>query len=368
MDCRSRKPRDLISKNIRGCHICIALIGFHKGSIVKHDQKKRSYTQIELDTARALGVRILPFILRDSEDNRNAWPAKFNNLEDSDVQAWRRECAAGITTDSFDATEIPDVLPAVTRQICKWEFSKRMRLQRGLVILSISILAVVTVFAAFDGSREWLLSRILAYHDPIVFQHSRDSKYNYARLFEGRSDIQDNSNMRMEIATARKSFEMFANTLGSFRQYEPDYAEAAARGVQLRFVVTDFSEANRSNWESFQNSTENTPENIVETRANAANIRKMIRELKKRFPSNVDYRLSRQPILYTTWVRDPDLPDGMAHVGVHFYGKTSQADWPAFRVSSKTGGNQLQMLKKQFETIWSEALPDQEDTLRRLTQ
>jgi hypothetical protein len=354
-------PAQLSAKNIAGCHFCIAIIGFQRGTISSRDARGRSITQIEIDTARAKGVRILPFVLRNTEQNCRAWPAEFNQLADEKVQRWRSEFETETTSEFFDAHEMPDVLPAVVRQIGKWEQRQRSLLQRLLLGLAAALATMILIVLISAGARDWLLSRLHQFHDPVVFQGSRDGRYKTARLLENRSDIQDNTNLRDEIGAAHNSFVMFSNTVTSFRQYESDFAAAAQRGVHLRFVVTDFSDDNRANWESFQKALEDSPQNLVETKASAANIRQLIRALGKSYPKNVEYRLNKKPILYNLWVRDPAREDGMAHIGIHYYGKIGQTYWPAYRVSRRTGGNQLKVLQDQFEVVWQNAVEDPEN-------
>jgi hypothetical protein len=198
-------------------------------------------------------------------------------------------------------------------------------------------------------------SRFLAFNDPILFQNSRDGSYKVARLLEGRSDIQDNTNFRKEIHDTTQSFDVFANTFTTFRDYESDFDELAKHGVRLRFVVTDFSEENRANWEAFNNATEVTGAIREETLSNARNIRDLILDLKAHYPRQVELRLNRKPLFYTLWVRDPEARTAMAHLGITYYGKKST--WPAFRMSHRTGDAQLKSLQEQFEIIWNDAKP-----------
>ncbi len=350
-------PAELSARNISGCHFCVAIIGFQRGTLSTQDAQGRSITQIEIDTARTQGVRILTFVLRNTEQNRQAWPVAFNQLADERVQRWRQEFETETTSEFFDAAELPDVLPAVTRQITKWEQRQRSRLQRLLagVIFALGIMVLLVGMSA--GARDWLLSRLHSYHDPIAFQHSRDGQCKVARLLEGRSDIQDNTNFREEILATRESFCMFANTFSIYRDYETDFKTIVVRGVRLRVVLTDFAETNRTNWEGFNQATEGTPRVNDETLANAANIREMIHKLRRDFPDRVEIRLHRRPLLFTLWVRDPLLPSGLAHLGVLFYGQ--KANWPAFRVSQSTGGAHLAAASAQFERIWVTSAPDE---------
>lgn len=354
-------PAQLSSKNITGCHFCIALIGFHLGTPSTVDKKGRSITQVEIETAQASGVRVIPFMLRDTTENRKTCPPEFNRLSDNAVKLWRSRFEEELTSGFFDLAETPDVLPAITRQVVKWEQVRRSQLHRVLWGIAVLVISSLLLFSCSKTTRAWLLSHIAAYHDPVAFSHSRNGKYSLARLLNGRSDIQDNTNLREEIGASQKSYSLFANTFGSFRQYQSDYEDAAKRGVSLRFVVTDFSDSNRANWEPFLAAVEDSPNIVEESLAGAANTRAMIRSLRQKYPKLVDYKLNRKPILFTLWIRDPESSDGMAHLGLHYYGSTSQDKWPGFRVSQETGEKQLRALNEQFEYIWNNATKDPED-------
>jgi hypothetical protein len=131
--------------------------------------------------------------------------------------------------------------------------------------------------------------------------------------------VQHNTSLRDELRGTQQSFDMFANTFGSFREYAKYFAQMAQRGVRLRIVVTDFSEANRSNWDAYNNATEVTGAAREETLFNARNIRELILDLKDLYPQQVEIRLSRKPLFYTLWIRDPEDGGAMAHLGVTFY-------------------------------------------------
>lgn len=353
-------PAQLSAKNIAGCHFCVALIGFHLGTISTTDKRGRSITQIEIDTAEAAGVRILPFVLRDSPENHEQYSPELNRASDEAVMLWRRRFEVERTSEFFNLADTPDVLPAITRQMVKWEQARRGRLRMTLIGLLVLMSFCCLLFAASSRVRTRLVSRIAAYHDSVVFQHSRDGEYSTVRLLNGRSDIRDNTNLREELLGATKSFSLFANTFGSFREYQADFENAAKRGVQLRFVVTDFSPANRGNWEPFLTAVEDTPKNVEESLAVAANTRAMIHSLQVKYPNLVSYRLNSRPILYTAWVRDAGRTSGLAHLGIHYYGTTSQSNWPALRFSQTTGSQQFRALSDQFENIWNSAHEDPE--------
>jgi hypothetical protein len=349
-------PAQLSAKTIAGCHFCIAIIAFQRGTVSTIDKAGRSITQVEIDTAKEMGIGVLPFILKDTDANRSEWPVEFNDLESNAVKDWRRQCETNFTCEFFDAGEMPDVLPAVSRQITKWEHQRTVRLRWALAVIACTLAALFLLLAASVESRKWVLSHFLAYHDPVVFQNSSDGTYKVSRLLEGRAEIEYNEDLKTHLDTAKHSFVMFANTLGVFRKLGPSFEAAAARGVKLRFVMTDFSNANEHNWTAFQAAVEPLAQGTVETLANAANIRQMIESLIQKYPGQVEYRLNQQPLFYTLWVRDPERPDGMAHLCLFFYGNMSQGNWPAIRVSKITGGGELQTLEQQFETIWDRAI------------
>ena len=201
-----------------------------------------------------------------------------------------------------------------------------------------------------------MMDTYLAHVDPVVFEGLRDGNYKIVRMLDGRSDIVDNTSFRDEILLTKNTFSLFANTFGSFRDYETQFETLAHQGAHLRFILTDFSRDNEANWSSYNTATENVASARLEVLANASNIRELIQQLHKKYPGLIELRFSRKPLFYTLWVRDPDLPTGMAHLGITYYGH--KTNWPAIRVSSKTGGHQLEAMSQQFELLWGEAIPD----------
>ncbi|MBV8967503.1 MAG: hypothetical protein JO331_00370 [Verrucomicrobia bacterium] len=45
----------------------------------------------------------------------------------------------------------------------------------------------------------------------------------------------------------------------------------------------------------------------------------------------------------------------MAHLSINYYGQKST--WPAFRMSKRTGANQLVSSQEQFDLIWKDVKP-----------
>lgn len=352
----AENPAQLSAKRTAGCHFCIALVAFQRGTVAKNDPNGRTITQIEIDTAIKRGLKTLVFLLRDTTANRQDWPHDYSELGDPQLHAWRSQLQSSMVCGYFDADAMPEVMPAVTRQIVQWEARRRRRYLTAAALFLGAVLMTLAGFALSPSFRDWTASRFLAFNDPIVFQDSRDGFYKIARLLEGRSDILDNTKFRDDVRNAAVSFDLFANTFATFRDYAGDFEDLAKHGVRLRFVLTDFGDDNRANWTAFDEATEALPATQEETLANAKNIRVLILDLQRRYPNRVELRLSRKPLFYTLWVRDPETSSGMAHMGVTFYGQKTA--WPAIRVSKRTGGDTLASLEDQFELIWREAKPD----------
>ena len=350
----AENPSVLSAKRTAGCHFCIALVGFQRGTIAQNDPQKRAITQIEIDTAIKGGLKTLVFLLKDTYANRQAWPQAFNELEDCRFKTWRSDLESKMVCGYFDAGTMPEVLPAVMRQIVQWEQRRRRRHLTTAALFICALLMTVGIFVFSADFRDWAESRFLAFNDPIIFQNSGDGFYKVARLLDGRSDIQDNTKFRDEIRGSNVSFDLFANTFTTFRDYSKEFEELAKRGVHLRFVVTDFSDENL-NWDAFNNATEPNVAAREETLSNARNIRELILGLEERYPRQVELRLSRKPIFYTLWIRDPETSSSMAHLGITYYGQKSK--WPAFRMSKRTGAQLLASLQEQFELIWRDAKP-----------
>ena len=356
-------PAEVSVRNIARCDLCIALIAFQRGTISTRDRRRRSITQLEIETAKRKGVRVLAFVLRDNAANREAWPAEFNRLDDPAVVAWRRDFERELTSQFFDAGEMPDVLPAVTRQIVEIERGRRARLSRVIVLGSALLVIALAGFGLSGDARAWLVGQILRYHDPIVMSGVRTGDSSLARLIESRADLLSNTNFATEILETRESFDIFANVFGTIRDHRNELETILARGARVRIVLTDFWQQDDAGWRAFLAATEDETKTgelrrtgsrtslETATVASAESVREIIGELHRRHPDRIALRLNRRPLLFTLWLRDPDSGSGMAHLGVHYYGQ--KADWPAFRTSRRTGGRNLASARDQFERIWS---------------
>ncbi len=361
----SENPATLSAKRLAGCQFCIGLIAFHRGTIAVHDPQQRSITQIEIDEARKRGVQLLIFLLRDSEKNRAAIPVAFNQLDDDHVQRWRRSFESEFTCSYFDignrVDEMPNVLPSITRQLTEWEKTKRRRWRFVALLLFGAAVLFSALFYSSSNLQARLISQCLAIHDPVAFNHSTNGRYHVARLIDGRADLRVSTDFRQELIASKDVFCLLANGFPTFREFEDEFARMASRGVEIRIIMTDFSQANRPNWAGFASAVGLT--NLEADAGVAVNIYDLIYALQKRFPGNVELRLNSKPLLYTMWIRDPNRPSALANLGIHYYG--GQKDWPYFRITKTLGGNQIESMAQQFDRIWEMSTPYSPITFNR---
>ena len=91
------EPTDLSLDRMRGCDLCVLLVGFRRGHI-PNDQEL-SITQLEYGAAVAHGVDVLVFML----DEQAAWPRKFDELDrDPQIRRWREQLKKKRTVSFFD--------------------------------------------------------------------------------------------------------------------------------------------------------------------------------------------------------------------------------------------------------------------------
>jgi hypothetical protein len=354
----NENPALLSQKRVRDCHFCVALIAYQKGTASSVDTPDKSITQLEIDAAKRFGLVVLPYLLRESAENVEAWPAEFNDLKDDETRKWRAEIALFNTTEFFDADGEPDPLPAIIRQITKREKTRRGFLQFALACLILALCALTFGPFFFPEFSNLALTTLHRYHDPVAFREPSTGKIKVARLLENRSELQG-AGFGNDIAAANSSFVLTANTFGSFRSFQSDFEAAAKRGVKLRFILVDFSNDRRPEWKRFIEAIEDSPQALDEMATSSLNIRHLIRGLQAKYPGNVEYKLHGGPLFYTMWLRDQESHDSLGHISIPLYGKSSQSNWPSIRVSKKTGGTQIDTLAMQFELLWNKAYIDE---------
>ncbi len=350
-------PDALSVKRLKGCQFCIVLVAFQRGTIAVGDPQGSSIVQLEVAAAEASGAEILYFLLEDTPTNRASWPAQYNKLDELDTVAWRREIQRTRVCQGFQAGSGPDsmphVLPSVMRAIAEVEAKARKRLQVLILIGTIAALGSLTLIATSEFVRSAVLSRLHTLDDPTVFTGSRDGDYETVRLIDGRSDLLDNTNFREDLLGAQHTFNMFAVQFFTFQDYAREFEEMLQRGVRVRMVLADYSEANRDNLLGFLRAKQDVnPEDGISITSHTV---ALIRELSAKYPGQFDLRLTRLPIFYSLWVRDEASENALAQLGVHYYAAIT--NWAYFRLSPVTGGDQFIHLIEQFDEIWKLSEP-----------
>jgi len=276
-----------------------------------------------------------------------------------EVIEWRQSLETEFTCEYFDCADtgvtIPNVLPAITRRIIDCERAKTRRSTYLVLSIMGSLLILVGLFSTSATFRVWCISMFVHVHDPLVFNHARDARYNVVRLVDGGADLKDNTSFRDELLATRVSLKLFANTFEVLQTYFQEFKTLAARGVKIQLVFTDFSESNRSTWGPFHQAigTIGADKTLSWARENTY---PLIKDLVATYP-NVAVKTSSQAVLYSMWLRDDDVPDNaLAHLRVSYYGTPSSnqriSDWPSFRFSATSGAGQVSALRNQFAIVW----------------
>lgn len=363
-----RSPTETCKKKLELCDVCVVLVSHIIGSKPSGCDATSSFTQLEIATAEKLGIPVLPFVLSLKDvDEEEVYrqrlaerPDLLEQLDKKHADAWRTKFLEQRTVQRFGLSDPPSVVPAVHLAISAQHQRRQKRrfasIAALLFTLAIALLATFLLISTSQGARDWCLRRFLAFHDPVVFSGASEHNYQISRLIDGRADLKENTDFRREISLAKKRFFMFANVFGGFHEYFGEFEKLAEQGVQLRFIVSDFSEQNRPtntqmpNWAAFLRATESTANAEETTIGTGVFIQELMLDLQQRYPKNVEFRTSRLPILYTMWIRDPETVNALGHVGVHFYDHKSE--WPAYRVSRVTGDQHIDKLAQQFDVLW----------------
>lgn len=107
------EPKVFSQERLLGCHFCVLLVWFRLGYVPQGENK--SITQLEYEAARAHGVDVLPYLLKEGA----GWPPQFDDLaSDPAVRAWRDHLGATHGREFFDESpESIKVAHAVTRWV-----------------------------------------------------------------------------------------------------------------------------------------------------------------------------------------------------------------------------------------------------------
>ena len=112
-------PADVCRQRVRECSVYVGIIGFRYGSIVP-DEPDLSYTELEFEEARRLGLPVLIF-LRDDKGRRRAEPGSSDRDEDERQQTFRRRLlVTGQTVARFrNRYELADLIGQALRDLTK---------------------------------------------------------------------------------------------------------------------------------------------------------------------------------------------------------------------------------------------------------
>jgi hypothetical protein len=108
-------PNVFCLDRLRGCQVCVLLVGFRRGFIPP--EGGLSITQREYEHAIAQGVDVLPFLL---DENTAGWPKQFDERDDSELTKWRQAIRIrhGVSTFNADPASLDLTLPsALTRWV-----------------------------------------------------------------------------------------------------------------------------------------------------------------------------------------------------------------------------------------------------------
>lgn len=109
------EPKQFSEARVRGCNLCVLLVGFRRGHIPKG--KKFSITQLEYQAAMRLGIDVLVFML----DKDAPWWDKFNELKkDPQIERWRTDLGEhkGVGFFGLEPKSI-EIAPALTRWLAE---------------------------------------------------------------------------------------------------------------------------------------------------------------------------------------------------------------------------------------------------------
>jgi len=358
-------PREFSAARLEGCNLCILLVGFRRGTIPE-GKTGRSITQIEYDEALRRGIDILPFLLEDSAK----WPAAFDERkEDPEADAWRRNLRSrhGIEMFNSDPASI-HVEPALARWVVEKESIRARQFRRGIYLVAAVMIAIGLLSVLYLGHvyrtpnlRSRYLSRFLAVHDAIVFNHSSNGSYEIARVIDSSGSLGSETKLAEEVLGTQKTFDMLLNNAGliHFSQRE-NFINLLKRGATIRIIILDFSESNRAAYDAFsraigQDAEENRKLGL-ELYKDLLAIRSDVEKDRTTYRGHLEFRINNRALLYTMWIRDWEVPaNTLGHLSVHFY--RGQDHWPSFRVSRRDGSKMLANMHDEFENAWRTSLP-----------
>ena len=355
----SRAPSEFSAARLEGCSLCILLVGFRRGHVP--DGQTKSITQQEYDEAVKRDIDVLPFLLRDGE----SWPPEFDEREsDPQVSAWRTYLQQHHGIESFGSDpHSVRVESAVARWVVEKESHRaerfRRRIYQAASLFAALVVAMILfcVYAAYMPSmRSRALGSFLAIHDAKVFNNSPNGRYEVARAIDSRGSLRGETKLSDELLGTRKTLDLLVNNAAIIHyDHMQNLTELLKRGVHIRLVLWDYSDANRVAYDEFcraiHQDADGNRGDARDTHADMLTMQQAIARDPKLYPGTLEIRFNRKPLFYTMWLRDAAIPqNALGHISIHFY--QGQQAFPSFRVSDRDGRRTLQNMHDEFEYAW----------------
>lgn len=231
----------------------------------------------------------------------------------------------------------------------------------GLWLAAALLLSLGVLFLSSNlrDQREELFE-VLQRRDPILFSHATTNSFNIARVFPDRKVLASESDLKGTLAGANRTFDLLAVTGGAtITEFSSDILEAIRRGVRVRFIFLDPDPSNLPNWELHARFTGMSPEvsrmRGIEFMDTLSEMSAKVDSDKNVYQGQFDVRYLTKPIVCSMWILDAEDPGGLAHIEARTH--AGYPDWPSFRVSNKDGREVIDVLQREFETLWASATP-----------
>lgn len=222
------------------------------------------------------------------------------------------------------------------------------------IILLVTI--VLTAYVSYAPSPDLEFWKYLQNRDPNVYNSSKSGVYYTARLLPDQSSLHKDTDFRADLISAQVSFDLYANTAGYvLRTFNSEIEDLIKRGVNLRILLSDF-ELPTDNFDIFARSVKEDPDG---SRKEVLHSKQVLDEILSRanhdrgtYRGTIEVRYTKELLLYTTWIRDRNTPNAIAHLGVHFHGGKDKC--PSLR-AGRDSGNLIQNITTEFDNIWGKA-------------